>query len=218
MILFIIPFIIPLIPVIIGGLALLIGGFVMLKDEEKEKLKGKRFTILGERASGKTTLHHFLTNGEVYYGKYKQTTREKTPKNTLRLEELELIVEESVDIGGARDMRDQWERLIRESDVVCYLIRGDKVYENDKSYIELVRDHIAQILPDKEGDYPLYLLITHLDKIPQYTEKSDVVKERIGETLKTSAFRKGTMALYGSLKTQKETEQLVKELLNNLKE
>ena len=191
---------------------------IPLLKEMFKKEKGKRFTILGERASGKTTLHNFLTKGEIYYGKYKQTTREKTPKNTLRLEELELIVEESVDIGGARDMRDQWERLIRESDVVCYLIRGDKVYENDKSYIELVRDHIVQILPDKEGGYPLYLLITHLDKIPQYTEKSDVVKERIGETLKTSVFRKGTMALYGSLKTQKETEQLVKELLNNLKE
>ena len=191
---------------------------ISLLKEMFKKDKGKRFTILGERASGKTTLHYFLTNGEIYFGEYKQTTREKTPKNTLRLEELELIVEESVDIGGARDMRDQWERLIRESDVVCYLIRGDKVYENDKSYIELVRDHIAQILPDKEGDYPLYLLITHLDKIPQYTEKSDVVKERIGETLKTSAFRKGTMALYGSLKTQEETEQLAHQLMYDILE
>ena len=191
---------------------------IPLLKEMFKKEKGKRFTILGERASGKTTLHHFLTKGEIYFGEYKQTTREKTPKNTLRLEELELIVEESVDIGGASIMRDQWESLIMESDVVCYLIRGDKVYENDKSYIELASYHIVQILSDKEGGYPLYLLITHLDKIPQYTENSDVVKERIGETLKTSAFRKGTMALYGSLKTQEETEQLVKELLNNLKE
>ncbi len=189
---------------------------IPLLKEMFKKDKGKRFTILGERASGKTTLHHFLTKGEIYFGEYKQTTREKTPKNTLRLEELELIVEESVDIGGASIMRDQWERLIRESDVVCYLIRGDKVYENDKVYIELVRDHIAQILSDKEGDYPLYLLITHLDKIPQYTGNPDVVKERIGETLKTSAFKKGTMALYGSLKTQEEAEQLVHQLMYDI--
>ena len=189
---------------------------IPLLKEMFKKDKGKRFTILGERASGKTTLHHFLTKGEIYFGEYKQTTREKTPKNTLRLEELELIVEESVDIGGASIMRDQWESLIRESDVVCYLIRGDKVYGNDMGYIELVRDHIAQILYYEKEEFPLYLLITHLDKIPQYTENSDVVKERIGETLKTSAFRKGTMALYGSLKTQEETEQLAHQLMYDI--
>lgn len=77
---------------------------IPLLKEMFKKDKGKRFTILGERASGKTTLHHFLTKGEIYFGEYKQTTREKTPKNTLRLEELELIVEESVDIGGASIM------------------------------------------------------------------------------------------------------------------
>lgn len=83
-------------------------------------------------------------------------------------------------------------------------------------YIELVRDHIAQILYYEKEEFPLYLLITHLDKIPQYTENSDVVKERIGETLKTSAFRKGTMALYGSLKTQEETEQLAHQLMYDI--
>jgi hypothetical protein len=54
--------------------------------------------------------------------------------------------------------------------------------------------------------------------IPQYSEDADMVKKQIDETLKTSAFKKGTKAIYGSLKTQEETERLVYELINDILE
>jgi ADP-ribosylation factor family len=206
-----VPFVLPgLIGGLVGGI---IGG--ILQDLKKV---AKRFTILGERASGKTTLHHFLTTGELYMGEYKQTSREKTTKNTLKLKDLELIVNESVDIGGAEDMRDKWEKLINESDVICYLIRGDKVFEGDRKYIDLIKVHISQILNTKKPEQKLYLLITFLDIIPQYSEDADMVKKQIDETLKTSAFKKGTKAIYGSLKTQEETERLVYELITDILE
>ena len=224
-----VPFVLPgLIGGLVGGI---IGG--ILQDLKKV---AKRFTILGERASGKTTLHHFLTTGEVYMGEYEQTRREKTAKNTLKLKDLELIVNESVDIGGAEVMRGQWEKLINESDVICYLIRGDKVFEGDRKYIDLIKAHISQILNTEKAVQnsntekavqnsntekavqKLYLLITFLDTIPQYSEDADMVKKQIDETLKTSAFKKGTKAIYGSLKTQEETEQLVYELITDILE
>ncbi|MBM0656810.1 hypothetical protein JMN12_09680 [Capnocytophaga genosp. AHN8471] len=218
-----------------GGLAGGLAGFVSAAIIESLK-DNRRFTILGERASGKTTLHHFLTTGEVYMGEYKQTSREKTAKNTLKLKDYELIVNESVDIGGAEFMRDQWEKLINESNVICYLIRGDKVFEGDTKYIDLIKEHISQIFDTKKPEHnsnaekaehnsnaekavqKLYLLITFLDMIPQYSEDADMVKKQIDETLKTSAFKKGTKAIYGSLKTQEETERLVYELINDILE
>ena len=144
--------------------------------------------------------------------------REKTTKNTLKLKDLELIVNESVDIGGAEVMRDQWEKLINESNVICYLIRGDKVFEGDTKYIDLIKVHISEIFGTKKPEQKLYLLITFLDIIPQYSEDADIVKKQIDETLKTSAFKKGTKAIYGSLKTQEETERLVYELITDILE
>ena len=216
---------ITILPLIFWFLAPLLGGLVggglvaaVVAIGESLSRIAKRFTILGEKASGKTTLHHFLTTGQVYMGEYKQTSREKTAKNLLKLKDLELIVNESVDIGGAEVMRGQWEKLINESDVICYLIRGDKVFEGDRKYIDLIKAHISQILDTKKPEQKLYLLITFLDIIPQYSEDADMVKKQIDETLKTSAFKKGTKAIYGSLKTQEETERLVYELITDILE
>ena len=216
---------ITILPLIFWFLAPLLGGLVggglvaaVVAIGESLSRIAKRFTILGEKASGKTTLHHFLTTGQVYMGEYKQTSREKTAKNLLKLKDLELIVNERVDIGGAEVMRGQWEKLINESDVICYLIRGDKVFEGDRKYIDLIKAHISQILDTKKPEQKLYLLITFLDIIPQYSEDADMVKKQIDETLKTSVFKKGTKAIYGSLKTQEETEQLVYELITDILE
>lgn len=216
-------FLLPLLGGLVGGG---LAAAVVAIGESLSRI-AKRFTILGERASGKTTLHHFLTTGQVYMGEYKQTSREKTAKNLLKLKDLELIVNESVDIGGAEVMRGQWEKLINESDVICYLIRGDKVFEGDRKYIDLIKAHISQILNTEKAVQnsntekavqKLYLLITFLDTIPQYSEDADMVKRQIDETLKTSAFKKGTKAIYGSLKTQEETERLVYELITDILE
>jgi hypothetical protein len=216
-------FLLPLLGGLVGGG---LAAAVVAIGESLSRI-AKRFTILGERASGKTTLHHFLTTGQVYMGEYKQTSREKTAKNLLKLKDLELIVNESVDIGGAEVMRGQWEKLINESDVICYLIRGDKVFEGDRKYIDLIKAHISQILDTKKPEHnsnaekavqKLYLFITFLDMIPQYSEDADMVKKQIDETLKTSAFKKGTKAIYGSLKIQEETERLVYELITDILE
>ena len=217
--LFMIPLILWLLPVvlpaIVGGLA---GGLAVSIVNELTKV-AKRFTILGERASGKTALHYFLTHGEVYLGEYKQTqSGGKTSKNTLKLKDLELVIKESADIGGAEVMRDQWSLLMKESDVICYLIRGDKIFKGNREYTSLINEHIAQILDSKEEKQKLYLLITFLDTIPQYLENADTIKEQIHNSLRTSVFKPGTKVIYGSLKTQEDAEQLVSELISNILE
>ena len=217
--LFMIPLILLLLPVvlpaIVGGL---VGGIVVSIIDEMNKV-AKRFTILGERASGKTALHHFLTHGEVYLGEYEQTkSSDKTSKNTLKLKDLELVIKESADIGGAEVMREQWSLLMKGSDVICYLIRGDKIFKGNREYTSLINEHIAQILDSKEEKQKLYLLITFLDTIPQYLENADTIKEQIHNSLKTSVFKPGTKVIYGSLKTQEDAEQLVSELISNILE
>ena len=216
-------FMIPLIwPIILGGL---LGGLfgmgtigtILAIAEALETLKGKRFTILGETASGKTTLHHFLTTGKVYLGEYKQTLLEEdTAKNTLLLKDSKIVIRESVDIGGADEYRNSWKKLVEEADVVCYLIRGDKVFNRDKGYISLINEHISLIFDFKRKEQKLYLLITFLDIIPQYSQEGDIIRKQIAETLKESAFKAGTVAIYGSLKTQEDTERVVTQLLRDV--
>ena len=214
-------FMIPLIwwfltPLFWGAIGGLVGGIVASIIDEMNKV-AKRFTILGEKASGKTTLHHFLTTGEVYVGEYKPGSSGKvTPKNILKMRDLELVVKESEDIAGGKQYRDQWDLLIKQADVICYLVRGDKVYAEDREYISLINEHIVQILGAKKETQKLYLLITYLDTIPKYQENAEVVKEQISEILKTSAFKKNTKAIYGSLSTQETTELLVEQLINNI--
>ena len=213
--LFMIPLILWLLPVVLPAI---VGGLVGSIIDEMNKV-AKRFTILGERASGKTALHHFLTHGEVYLGEYKQTkSSDKTSKNTLKLKDLELVVKESTDVGGAEVMRDQWSLLMKGSDVICYLIRGDKIFKGNREYTSLINEHIAQILDSKEEKQKLYLLITFLDTIPKYLENADTIKEQIHNSLRTSVFKPGTKVIYGSLKTQEDAEQLVSELISNILE
>ncbi|WP_336175141.1 hypothetical protein [Acinetobacter ursingii] len=46
------------VPLIIGGVIFLGGGF-LLRDQIVKKVKGKKIAILGQRATGKTTLLKF---------------------------------------------------------------------------------------------------------------------------------------------------------------
>ena len=199
-----------------GGLAGGLAGFVSAAIIDSLK-DNRRFAILGDSASGKTTLLNFLTEGEVHMGEYKQTENEEyTKKNTLKLKDEKLIVEEGVDIGGADEHRNQWEGLIEKANVVCYLIRGDRVFAQKKDYISLINEHISLILDFKKEEQKLYLLITFLDVIPQYLEDADTVKKQINDTLKTSAFRKGTKVIYGSLGTKESAENLVYRLIKDI--
>ena len=68
-----------------------------------EKVKGKKFAVLGERGTGKTALINFLTKG-TFSTEYTQTLDpEKTESNRLELKDLELEIEESIDIPGGED-------------------------------------------------------------------------------------------------------------------
>lgn len=202
-----------LLPGIVGGL----GATAIIAIAESLSRIAKRFTILGEKVSGKTTLHHFLTTGEVYVGEYKPGSSSKvTPKHILKMKDLELVIKESEDIAGGKQYRDQWDSLIKQADVICYLIRGDKVYAENREYISLIDEHISQIFEAKKEAQKLYLLITYLDTIPKYQEDAEIVKEQISEILETSAFKKNTKAIYGSLKTQESTELLVEQLISDI--
>lgn len=80
----------------------------------------------------------------------------------------------------------------------------------------MINEHISLILDFKKEEQKLYLLITFLDVIPQYLEDADTVKKQINDTLKTSAFRKGTKVIYGSLGTKESAENLVYRLIKDI--
>lgn len=180
------------------------------------RLKEGSFCILGERGSGKTTLHHFLSYGEILTGKYKQTTSKKTKKNTLKLEDFKFKIKENIDIGGSEIFKNEWKGIIKDSDYVCYIIRGDKIYSNDKIYIKEILEHVNLIFDFKTKEKKLYLIVSHLDKIKEYNTEPDIIIKKIGNVLKTTVLKKGTKVFYGNLKNLSGTREIVTSLINDI--
>lgn len=184
----------------------------------KKMLKGKRFAILGERASGKTVLHQFLSSGKLP-SDYIQTTQAKVKGGyVIKLDDLELKVEEGIDIGGSEDFRDRWESIISEADVVCYIIRTDKVFENDREYIAKVErhvDHILGVINRTKPNLKLFLINSHCDKSRMYYSNTDTfVKEAQSRLIKIN--RPNTVMFYGSLANQTEAGKLVGQIISKI--
>lgn len=207
----VLPVILPVVPALASLAIFLLGRHIWVKH-----LKRQSFCILGERASGKTVLHHFLSHGEIFVGKYEQSIKNKTKKNTLRLKDCKFRVAESEDIGGSETFRNQWKELIQNSDHVCYIVRGDKIYNDDGSYSSKILDHINQILDFKQSEKKLYIIVSHLDKIENYKENREKIFQSIENKLKTTIYKKGTQVIYGSLKGEQETKKVVEELISNI--
>lgn len=184
-----------------------------------KNLKGGSFCILGEKGVGKTVLHEFLSCGEITTKAPKMTiTTKKTKKNILKLEDCEFEIKESKDINGSEDYRDLWEGLIKKSDYICYLVRGDKIYNNDNVYSKKVLEHVNHIFDFKPEQKGLYILVSHLDKIEGYFNDAATINEKINHELKTSIYKQGTKVIYGSLKDNSETKKIVTQLINHIME
>ena len=137
-----------------------------------EDIGRKRFSILGERSTGKTKLFEFLTTGTLSK-EYVQTLYPKeTIENDLEIKDLELKIEESRDVPGSSHFRGAWKDITQEADIILYLLRVDKLVKKDKATEERVESDMRQIgkwLKDKDQEVPLFIVGTHCDLDPDFT-------------------------------------------------
>ena len=208
------------------GLLGLGGATVTLAALLSEKVKGKKFAVLGERSAGKTVLINFLTKG-TFSKEYAQTLHpKKTDSNHFELKDLELEVEESIDVPGSDDSYGQWEDITKKADIVLYLLRADKLKAGDKRTEERVKKDMGQIgnWLKSPKEYPLFIIGTYCDRTnPDFTKlpkdrKGDYVDEMRSMPIFREIVRLGGGAAkvkvaFGSLKSEASIEDLVYEVI-----
>ena len=208
------------IPIIIWIAALVIGGATVAAywDDITIYFKGKSFAILGAKATGKTTLHNFLSQGTLTGG----TGMEKTEKNILRLKDLNLVIKSSIDITGSEDFVPQWKTVISQANFVFYLINSSKVYNQDQDYIKLVKFHlakIAEILKEiGRRNEVVYIICSFTDLITNESD-SNRLRSHLEEIIKNALLElnEPPVVFVGNLNTEQEKEKLVTELFKTIK-
>lgn len=213
----------PVVILIFAGVVSLLTGTTIVKwDDIVIRLKGKRLAVLGSRGVGKTHLLTFLTSGSIP-DEYKQTVApEKTSARRFQLNELDLKVKKTLGVSGDKAAYAEWKELHDQSDVVLYLLRGDRLIANDKVVEARVRDdlrHIAGWLEERKPRPTFFIIGTHCDLDQEF---STISAEKFGEYV--DKFRRlpivselvahggGTQqvkVVLGSMKTVQDTEKLI---------
>lgn len=171
----------------------------------KKQLKGKKITILGQRATGKTTLLNFLINGEITVV-YEQTLMKKKVRKQKKfaLSDLGLdsskatpyIDADSYDVGGSEDQHGAWKELATGADVLIYLFDINKWLSNPKLEPIIERDIsvIEGIIRDKTNKQ-IMLIGTHLDQDEGYKAAKDKIAYK--DEIKGETFIIGMRTLLG---------------------
>ncbi len=223
-----------MIPIIIAiAVVIAAAGTVAAINWEKiiKVLKGKKLAVLGERKVGKTSLLKFLTEGSIPE-EYNPTTGKSKSVSGRRfqLKDLKLVIKDTKDVPGWRGYH--WERIIKDADIVLYLLRVDRLMEGHKPTESRVHEDLGQIkrwLDANPKRFPIFIIGTYCDltdpdltTLPadQIGEHEDKVREMTifqNIVLRGGGERKVTLML-GSLKSEATTEELVYCLFKQIEE
>ena len=154
-------------------------GYTIYKkwDKIKKFFNGKRVIILGQRASGKTTLLTFLMTGKLPISPEQTIGKIKIKKEkNLSMKDLGLdvkmikLAKHSYDLGGSSDNHQNWKHEVEKSDILIYLFRVDlwKIKPHD---IEKNIQQDLNVLKDvvfKKKDMMVRVIGTHIDLDPDF--------------------------------------------------
>ena len=208
---------ITLIRLIIAGAGILFTSFTAIFwDELNVLFKGKRLAILGAKATGKTTLHNFLTNGKLKGG----TGIEQTKSHSFKLKDLKFHIRKGKDITGSEDFVSDWTKIITDCNYTFYMIDSERVYKNDFEYIKLIENHLSIIgchyekLSKKDK---VNIVCAFSDKIADFTENKNKFEKTIKDRLGNALNYVDCQIFVGSLKSDEYKQDMVYTILNTIK-
>ena len=207
-----------LVPVTSLLIAVIFGTVIVIKwDTLLIMLKGKRLAVLGARGVGKTHLVKFLTTGSLP-DTYKQTLgTEKVSGNRFPLKDLDLTLKETFDVAGGDDAYSEWAALVKQADVVFYLLRADRVIAGDSTIEARIKRDMPQIKRWLKNQNPcprFFIIGTHCDLDHEYTITPDDKRGDYQDKFRVLLDQKQLAdqcdkVFLGSLKTIHDTENLV---------
>lgn len=225
------PLIVVIIAALLGGGAAAAVVFVNW-NRIKAEWEAKRLAVLGAEQSGKTILIKFLTDGRIP-DRYEPTqAAERTRANLYRLEDLHLKIRRSTDVPGLRIAMDQWKEVVKDADVVLYLVRANLLLEEDDyARKRLVDDTeiLRSFLINGSKKRACFIIGTWADQIPGYRNldgeglvalgrrfaEHPMIKKAV-QALRTKQSEK-VAVIIGSQERTADQQKLAVSLLNALK-
>lgn len=141
--------------------------FWLLKEwlwNTKTTSKTKSIAILGRKASGKTTLWNRLRNYK-FSARYEVTSKNKIEQFTIKVEDKEVIIQATKDIGGGKIWVREYEELIKEGTFILFLVDVTEQSEDARNDIRArVQKIIDIVYTNKLDSVGFRLYITHSDE------------------------------------------------------
>jgi len=187
--------------------------------------KGKNLVILGHQETGKTTLHNFLRKNELLKKHKRTETQEKVPSTVISVKnnDYSMKIRKGIDIGGTKAHIPEWKELFEQCDICIYTLNTEKVYNDDKSYIDIVYKHLHHINQWKSEikiNQDIFIFGLFADKIDGYPSLSDSklqnLKILLAKKLRDPFLQASITAsdfFFGSLLNKKYAEKLIEEFL-----
>lgn len=228
--------------IILCLVALLFLVVIFLRKDVVSILKGKKIAVLGARATGKTTLLNYISFG-ILLERYKQTI---IPEEiNLRLsklsDELDIHLKKTTDVGGGKDDYPEWKKLFIDSNLVLYLVRADKLFQQDEKTKERVIEDahqfyqwVKEIRSRKKNYYKLekiskqfFIIGTHCDRDPNFLQLRDDnagnYKEQFGnleavsEMIQALGGKRKVKVVLGSFENTDNADKLIKQIFRQVK-
>lgn len=181
----------------LGGAALTgIASYLAYENWEtiKKKFSGKSIVILGQRATGKTTLLNYLLKGEITL-KHEATIGVKKVKiSKKKLADLGWNVRlKSIqnDYSGVTSNYEQWLKALQNADIFIYLFKIDEWILDEgtvEAQIEKDIKNIQKVLNGK--NIPMFIIGTHLDLLEGIEYNNGKEKIKLIDDLQDEVFFK----------------------------
>lgn len=163
----------PLIPIFIAlAVGSGVGGVIASNWENiKYALKGKKITVLGARAVGKTTLLKYMEKG-ILIERYKQTLdKQEVERTRIKLGDLDIRLKKTDDVSGDKAAYGVWKKLFEEADLIFYVVRTDMLLKQDSSTEKRAEDDLRQIqgwIKECNSKKQFFIVGNHWDTDPDF--------------------------------------------------
>lgn len=181
----------------VAGLAISgISSYFIYNNWEKLKklFNGKSIVILGQRATGKTTLLNYLLKGEITLEHEATIGVKKVKVTKKKLADLGWDVRlNSIqnDYSGVTSNYEQWLKALKNADIFIYLFKIDEWILNEDSVETQIEKDITNIQKElNDKDIPMFIIGTHLDLLKGIEFNSQQEKIKLIDEIQNEPFFK----------------------------
>lgn len=181
----------------VAGLAISgVSSYFIYNNWEKLKklFNGKSIVILGQRATGKTTLLNYLLKGEITLEHEATIGVVKVKISKKKLADLGWDVRlNSIqnDYSGVTSNYEQWLKALKNADIFIYLFKIDEWILDEGSVENQIEKDIKNIQTELNGrNIPMFIIGTHLDLLEGIEFNNEKEKIKLIDDLQDEVFFK----------------------------